>query len=152
MKTARLALLCALLLPALASAEVVNVTVAKRTVVANGQTFGAAGAYEKLTGSIEFALDPADPHNKAIVDIQYAPRAADGKVHFTSDLYVLRPVDQGKGNGVLLFEVANRGNKLLFGYFNGIRGATNNDPMAPGDFGNGFLMREGYTVVWVGWQ
>lgn len=41
-------------------------------------------------------------HNTAIVDLQYAPRAADGRVHFASDFYVLRPVDATRGNGVLL--------------------------------------------------
>ena len=141
-----------LLLPSLATGEVTKVSITTRTTVANGQPFGAVGAYEKLTGSIEFALDPSDPHNQAIVDLGYAQRAADGKVHFTSDLHVLRPVDEARGNGVLLFEVANRGNKLLFGYFHGARGPGRNDPVTPADFGDGFLMREGYTVVWVGWQ
>jgi hypothetical protein len=135
-----------------ASAELTKVSVTARTTVAGGQAFGKAGAYEKLTGTIEFALDPNSPRNKAIVDLSHAPRGADGKVHFTSDLHVLRPVESTKGNGVMLFEVANRGNKLLFGYFNGARGPAANDPMAASDFGNGFLMREGYTVVWVGWQ
>ena len=138
------------LAPAVTFAEVTSVTIASRQTVAAGQSFGPVGPYEKLTGTIEFVLDPNEAHNKRIVDIQYAPRAADGRVHFTSDLYVLRPVDQARGNGVLLFEVANRGNKLLFGYFNGIRGR--NDPTSAADFGDGFLMREGYTIVWVGWQ
>ena len=26
------------------------------------------------------------------------------------------------------------------------------DPTTPAHFGNGFLMREGYTLVWVGWE
>jgi hypothetical protein len=142
-----------LLLPSLAAAELTKVTIASRATVADGQPFGAVGAYEKLTGSVEIALDPTDPHNTPIVDLQYAPRATDGKVHFTADLYVLRPVDAARGNGVLLFEVANRGNKLLFGYFNNARGAGGrNDPQSMADFGDGFLMREGYTIVWVGWQ
>ena len=135
-------------------AEVTRVTIATRAVVADGQSFGAVGAYEKLTGTIEYALDPADPRNARIADIEFAPRGADGKVHFTSDLYVLRPVDPARGNGTLLFEVANRGNKLLFGYFHDTRGPgnRNNDPAAAADFGNAFLLREGYTLVWVGWQ
>jgi hypothetical protein len=140
------------LLPRLATAEVVKVSLTSRGTVANGQAFGRAGAYEKLSGTIEFALDPRNPRNAAIVDLPYAPRSADGKVHFRSDIYVLRPREAARGNGVLLFEVANRGNKLLFGYFHGRRGATNNDPTAPEDFGDGFLLREGYTLVWVGWQ
>lgn len=144
--------LLALLAPALAGAEVVRVSIASRATVADGAAFGAAGAYERLTGTIEFALDPAHPRNTAIVDLAHAPRAADGKVHFTSDVHVLRPVDQARGNGVLLFEIANRGNKLLFNYFHGRGGPNNNDPQALADFGDAFLMREGYTLVWVGWQ
>jgi hypothetical protein len=95
-----------LLLPALASGEVAKVTIANRVTVANGQAFGATGPYEKLTGTIEFALDPKDPHNARVTDLDRAKRGADGRVHFTSDVIVMRPVDQGKGNGVLLFEVS----------------------------------------------
>lgn len=152
MRFRTLVALVALLVPALAGAEVVGVSIASRATVADGAAFGAAGAYEKLTGTIEFALDPAHARNAAIVDLAHAPRAADGKVHFTSDLHVLRPVDQARGNGVLLFEIANRGNKLLFNYFHGRGGPNNNDPQTLADFGDAFLMREGYTLVWVGWQ
>src|SRR4026209_105984 len=81
------ALVCALLLPALATAEVTKVTIASRAVVANGQPFGSVGPYEKLTGTIEFALDPANPHNKPIADLGTAPRGNDGRVHFSADLH-----------------------------------------------------------------
>jgi hypothetical protein len=142
---------CALIAPASARAEVTRVTIAGRTVVAGGQAFGQVGPYEKLTGTIEFALDPADMHNARIVDLEYAARGADGRVHFSADLFVLRPVDTEKGNGALLFEIANRGRKGLLSRFN--RGATGSqDPTAAADFGDGFLMKEGYTLVWVGWQ
>jgi Alpha/beta hydrolase domain len=140
----------ALATPIRALAEVSNVTIANRTPVANGQAFGQTGPYEKLTGTIEFTLDPADRHNTGIADIAHAARGADGRVHFTADLYVLQPVDAARGNGALLFEIANRGNKGLLGRFN--RAPGNPDPTAIGDFGDGFLMREGYTLVWVGWQ
>ncbi len=73
-------------------AEVIGVRIASREVVADGHTFGQVGAYERLVGQIEFALDLADPHNRGIVDLQYAARAADGRVHFASSLIVLRPV------------------------------------------------------------
>lgn len=129
-------------------AEVVGVTIATRTPVADGRAFGSRGAYEQLTGRIEFAIDPADPHNRGIVDLEYAPRQTDGRVHFSADLFVLQPTDTAKGNGVLLFEVANRGNKELAGMFNRDAG----DPAVGGGLGDGWLMREGYTIVWVGWQ
>jgi hypothetical protein len=142
---------CALVVPSSARAEVTKVTIANRVVVGGGQAFGQVGSYEKLTGTIEFALDPADKHNSPIVDLDHATRGADGRVHFSADLYVLRPVDTQKGNGALLFEIANRGRKGLLGRFN--RGANGSqDPMAAADFGDGFLMKEGYTLVWVGWQ
>jgi len=141
----------ALVVPSDVRAEVTKVTIANRTVVAGGQTFGQVGPYEKLTGTIEFAVDPADKHNSRVVDLEHAARAADGRVHFSADLYVLRPVEAQKGNGALLFEIANRGRKGLLGRFN--RGAGGSqDPMAAADFGDGFLMKEGYTLVWVGWQ
>ena len=144
-------LTCALAIATDARAEVTKVTIANRTVVAGGEAFGQVGPYEKLTGTIEFALDPADKHNSRVVDLEHAARAADGRVHFSADLYVLRPVEAQKGNGALLFEIANRGRKGLLGRFN--RGAGGSqDPMAAADFGDGFLMKEGYTLVWVGWQ
>jgi hypothetical protein len=138
------------LAPLGANAEVSKVTIVTRTTVAKGESFGNTGPYEKLTGTIEFSLDPADRHNTRIADLDKAPRGADGRVHFTADLYVLQPVDAGRGNGVLLFEIANRGRKGLLGRFN--RAGGSQDPTAPADFGDGFLMREGYTLVWVGWQ
>lgn len=133
-----------------AFAEVTKVTITTREAVANGQTFGSTGAYEKLVGTIEFALDPADRHNKAIVDLGHAAKGPDGKVRFTADLFVLQPVEVGKGNGVLLFEISNRGNKGMIGRFNRTRNVD--DPTTSEHMGDGFLMREGYTLVWVGWQ
>jgi hypothetical protein len=145
-----LAIVLLLSLTAPARGEVTKVTVASRATVADGAPFGPVGAYEKLVGTIEFALDPDNARNQAIADLSRARREADGRVHFTSTLYVLRPVDPARGNGVLLFDIANRGRKVALGTFN--RAPGSNDPTAPGDFGDGFLMREGYTLVWVGWQ
>jgi Alpha/beta hydrolase domain len=141
---------CALFVPALGRAEVTKVTIASRAPVANGQAFGSTGAYEKLTGTIEFSLDPSDRHNARIVDLSHAARGSDGRVHFSADLFVLQPADPSRGNGTLLFEIANRGRKGILGRFN--RASGSQDPTAPADFGDGFLMKDGYTVVWVGWQ
>jgi hypothetical protein len=134
-----------------AAAEVTKVTIASRSTAAGGHAFGTTGPYEKLVGTIDFALDPAAPHNGRIVDLNRAARGPDGRVHFTADLYVLQPSDPSRGNGVLLFDIANRGSKLVLGRFN--RGAGGGaDPTTLEDFGDGFLLREGYTLVWVGWQ
>jgi hypothetical protein len=146
-----LVLLCLLFRATTISAEVTNVTITSRTILAGGQSFGSTGPYETLVGRIEFALDPNDPHNVGIVDLNHARRDADGRVRFSSDLYVLRPVDLSKGNGVLLFEVPNRGRRGLLGRFNRAE-RPGNDPTIDPDFGDGLLMREGYTLVWVGWE
>ena len=133
-----------------ASAEVVGIAITSRATIANGQSFGSTGPYERLVGRIDFALDPADPHNRGIVDLEHAARDSDGRVRFSSDLYVLQPLDQSKGNGVLLFEIANRGRRGLLTRFNRASGGP--DPRTDTDFGDGLLMREGYTLVWVGWE
>lgn len=145
------ALLCLLAHPLSTSAEVTRVTITSRTIVEDARPFGSTGSYERLVGRIEFALDPADPHNVAIIDLNHARPGADGRVRFSSDLYVLRPADPSKGNGVLLFEVANRGRRGLLGRFNRAE-RPGNDPTTDPDFGDGLLMREGYTLVWVGWE
>jgi hypothetical protein len=132
-----------------AHAAVTNVTITSRSVVADGHAFGATGSYEKLIGRIEFALDPADPHNTGIVDLQYAPRGADGRVYFSAELFVLQPTETAKGNGVLLFGVPNRGAMILL---NLNRAAANRDPTTLAELGDGLLMREGYTLVNVGWE
>ena len=131
--------LAVLIQPTLTFAEVTSVTITSRTPLADGRAFGSAGAYEKLVGRIDFALDPADPHNRGIVDLEHAQRDADGRVHFSTDLQVLRPIDAAKGNGVLLFDVPNRGRGVL-SRFN--RSWPFNDATTDRELGDGLLMRD----------
>jgi hypothetical protein len=146
-------LLSALLVTALTSpawADVTRVAIASRTVVANGQWFGTAGPYEKITGTVFFELDPADPRNRAITDIDLAPKNTRGRVEFSADLFILAPQDPARASGSVLFEISNRGGKGLLSTFN--RGTPSTDPMTPEHFGDGLLMRNGFTLVWVGWE
>ncbi len=144
--------LAALLLatPLVLHAEVTRVEIAARQDVLGGKAFDNAGAYEKLTGKVYFAVDPSNPHNQIIADLDKAPRNAAGKVEFSADLFILAPKDASKANGVLLFDVINRGNLQTLVTFN--RAARSNDPATVAEFGDGLLMRQGYTVVAVGWQ
>ena len=136
--------------PAAARAHVTDVVITSCIDVLEGRSFGETGPYEKCVGKIYFALDPENLRNRIIVDLDKAPRNALGEVEFSADLFVLRPKDPSRGNGVLFFDVVNRGNKLLLGRFNLARGST--DPTTEAEFGDGFLMREGYTLVALGWE
>ena len=118
-------------------------------VTFNGKTFGAAGAYQKIRGTATGQLDPNDPKNKVITDIALAPKNADGMVEYSMDFYILKPVDASKGNKKLFFEVNNRGSKQ-FGSFNQSTGGNN--PTTSTEAGTGFLMSQGYTLAWAGWD
>jgi hypothetical protein len=133
-----------------AYAEVVRVEVKSRADVLAGRSFGSAGPYEKIAGRIYFAIDPTNSANQIITDIDKAPKNAAGRVEFSSDFYLLKPKDPARGNGTLLFEVSNRGGKSMVGFFN--RGAASLDPQTESEFGDGFLLQHGFTLLWVGWQ
>ena len=119
--------------------------------LADGAPFGDAGAYERVIGRAKGEVDPRDPSNKSIALIDKAPLNADGKVEYATDIFILRPKDPARGNGRILYEVNNRGRKMLFGNIaDGPQGV--NDPKTMADVGNGFPLRQGYTIVWSGWD
>ncbi len=119
--------------------------------LADGAPFGEVGAYERVIGRAKGEVDPRDPANKGIALIDKAPRNARGKVEYATDIFILRPKDSTRGNGRILYEVNNRGRKMLFGNIaDGPQGV--NDPKTAADVGNGFPLRRGYTLVWSGWD
>lgn len=130
-----------------AAAEVVRFEITERGPFAQGESFGAAGAYERIAGRVHYAIDPKAPQNGAIVDLEHAPRNAEGRVEFSADLFLLAPRDLSKCSGAALYDVNNRGNKLALRFFNDTAGGNN-----PQSAGNGFLMRQGMVVVWSGWS
>jgi hypothetical protein len=134
----------------IAEAHVVRLRIERRETVLAGRPFGAAGPYEKLIGKVEFALDPNLPRNEGIVDLKLAPRNARGEVEFSADFYLLKPVDPRRGNGRLFYEVGNRGGKSMLVTFQ--KAAGNPDPSTEAEFGDGALMRQGFTLLWMGWQ
>src|SRR5262249_43012613 len=126
-------------------AEATRVDIASRTDV------GSSG-YEKLVGTVYFSVDPKDPHNRGVADLDKASTNPGGRVEFSADLYILRPKDESRSNGVALVDVLNRGNKVVLRSFNRASGAGINDPQTETDLGDGFLTRQGFTLVWVGWE
>jgi hypothetical protein len=135
--------------PHAATAKVVRVEIERREDVLDGHSFGPAGPYEKIVGKIYFAFEPGNPMNARVVDLDRAPRNADGLVEAWADFVVLRPKRPLSG-GIALLEVSNRGGKASLAYFNGA--ARSLDPTDAEDFGDGLLMRLGLTIIWVGWQ
>lgn len=137
-------------LAAAAHAAVTRIEVAGRTPLAGGMAFGAAGAYEKITGTLTYAVDPENPANDRIVDLALAPRDAAGRVTFAADFVLIKPVDRSRGNGRLVYGVNNRGNLVMLHTFNDA--PWNNAPVSAADMGNGFLLRRGYTLLWSAWN
>jgi hypothetical protein len=115
-----------------------------------GRSFGKVGQYEKIIARAHGEVDPTDPRNALITDLDLAPLNADGMVEYSTDVYILKPVDMAKGSSRLFFDILNRGNKLAFGYLNNV--SNSNDPTTAEDAGDGLLMRLGYTIAWAGWQ
>ena len=121
-----------------------------------GRRFGDVGSYERVVGRAYGEVDPNHPANTIIQDIGLAPRTAKDRVQYVTDIDVLRPADRSKGNGILFFNVVNRGNKGGLTSFNadvptGLA-QTVGDNNALKMAGDGFLMEQGYTIVWFGWQ
>jgi hypothetical protein len=146
-----LATLLTLLPAGSAEARVLRVEVDSQAVVLEGRSFGDYGAYEVLHGRIVFGFDPAHPMNDRIVDLALAPRNGDGLVEATANFAVLQPVDPDRRRGIAVVEVSNRGGKFSPSYFN--RASTSSlAPNDPAAWGDALLMRQGFTVIWVGWQ
>ena len=122
----------------------------ERAPFAEGADFGPVGAYERVKGRVRFAIDPRQPANQHIVDLALAPADDRGLVEYSTEFFIIKPVDMSRGNRRLLYDVNNRGNKRALQFFNDA--PPTNDPRAAQDAGHGFLMRHGYTVVWCGWQ
>lgn len=131
-------------------ARVARFVVEQRRPFAGGMSFGDVGPYERLDGTAYLEVDPRDPLNAVIVNIDRAPKNAKGLVEFRAPFFILKPVDMRRGNQKILYTINNRGNKLSVSRFNYT--PDNNDPISVADAGDGFLMRQGYTLVDAGWQ
>jgi Alpha/beta hydrolase domain len=138
-----LAFLC--LVPYL-PARVTHVKIASRTDVLEGKPFGESGPYERITGKIYFSVSVANMHNTPIVDLANAVNLKNGEVEFAADFIAVRPKDATKGNGTLLLENPNRGHPRILSLVDG------GDEDLAQSAGDGWLLRNGFTVVALGWQ
>ena len=131
-----------------AQAHIVRMTITRQIPAFGGATFGHTGSYELLVGTAYGELDPNDPHDAGIQDIALAPRDAQGRVEYSMDVVILKPVDMARGNHAILYEVPNRGHFGAQRTFN--IGASAADPARSA--GDGYLEQLGFTLVWGGWQ
>jgi len=134
MKTLRL-LLALCLISASAYAEVVRVEVISRKDIPE---YG----YEEVAARAHFWIDPTDSHNKAIADVDKLPLSKDGGVEFTADIVAYWPKN-GDGNNVALVDVVNRGRPTAFKL---------NLGAATDRIGDGFLMKQGFMIICIGWE
>jgi hypothetical protein len=133
-----------------AAAEITRIEITSvESPTFGGREFGGVGAYEKLHGRAYGAVDPALPQNAVITDIDLAPRNADGRVEYSMDIFILKPIDLSRGNHRLLLDMNNRG-EMRVGRLNDA--ALSNDPTTAADAGHGFVMDLGYTIVGNGWD
>ena len=110
---------------------------------------GSVGPYEKLRGKAYGEVDPADPHNAAITDLKLAPRNARGKVEYSMDIFILKPIDVKRGNHKLILDFNNRGEMRVSALNDAPPG---NNPTTAAHAGTGFIMNLGYSVVGNGWD
>jgi len=127
-------------------ARVLRVEISSRADILAGQPFGQAGPYERITGRIYFSLPISNAHNQQIVDLDKAINLENGEVQFSSDFIAVRPKDPQKSNGSLILEVPNRGRGRIIALIDGGDWDLAKDP------GDAWLLRNGFTIVTLGWQ
>jgi hypothetical protein len=110
---------------------------------------GSVGQYEKIRGIAYGEVDPSDPRNAVITDIELASINAQGMVEHSMDIFILKPVHLNRGNHRFLFDFNDRG-QMRVGLFN--HAVTTNNPTSAKDAGTGFIMNLGYTLVGSGWE
>lgn len=129
--------------------EITKIVIEKREPFAAGHEFGVTGAYEKIAGKAYGEVDPNAKHNKVIINLKKTPKNGPGRVEYSMDFSILKPVDMKRGNRAIFYDVVNRGNQALRFNFGAER---SNNPSTLAHAGDGFMMRQGYTLVASGWQ
>ena len=130
--------------------NLIDLQITDRRPFADGHPFGDTGAYERLSGRALYAVDPLATAQRDVVDLDKAPRDARGFVRFEADFMILKPADMNRGNRRVFYDYGNRGHKRCLQFFNDA--PHSNDPATLAHAGNGFFMRYGYSVAWLGWE
>ncbi len=140
--------------PSLAEARITRIEITTtESPTFGGFSWPGVGQYEKIVGKAFGEVNPHDRQNREIVDIEFAPRNARGKVEYSFNFYILKPIDLTKGAGKMMYEPPNRGGKTWSAL--GRVSGGGDDPGSitdPAVLANAFLMPRGYTIAWSGWE
>jgi hypothetical protein len=149
-----IAFLVAAAVPPPSEGRVTRFAVEEGVSFASGMQWGTAGAYERLKGTAYMEVDPHDPLNAVIVNLDKAPRNARGMVEFSSPFLILKPVDMSRGNQKIWYGINNRGICVEVGFVRAFPPAsTTCNPLTAADVGaNNVLLRLGYATVDAGWH
>ena len=126
---------------------VTDIDIHSRDLYCDGKKFGDQLTYERIDGVVKYAVDPEDPANAAITDLENATRDTDGLVRFSGDFTILAPLEGG--NGAALLDVPNRGGRVAPRLFNLAPFPEDSNVIEAGD---GYLLRGGWTIAFCGWQ
>src|SRR5437588_4340267 len=133
---------------------IIDIAVTSIDNFAEGHVFGPAGPYLRIRGVARGTLDPGAPGNAGIVDLDKAPRNADGLVEYAADFDLLRPEQPERGSGILVYDVPNRGAKRIFNLLDDLPAndpARTNEPKTLEAAGLGFCLGRGYSLLWSAW-
>ena len=120
---------------------------------AEGRAFGDAGSYLRIKGIAKGEIDPAAPENSVIVDLDKAPRNVHGMIAYETEFFILRPAELRRANSVLVYDVTNRGRKMILNLLDDASSsADTNNPRTAQDVGLAFTLGRGYSLVWSGWD
>src|SRR5262245_29000600 len=121
---------------------ITKIDLRRREAYADSYEFQITGAYEKLVGKVYGEVDPKNPLNRVIVNLDKAPTNSRRRVEYSADVYILKPVDMSRGNGKIFFDPPNRGGKHILALLNDA--PSNHDPSRIADAGNALSMRPGF--------
>ena len=144
----RLLTLLLFLLPSVADARVVRVEILSRSPISGDF---AGHIYERITGKVYFAFDPRNPQNRKIVDLDLAPRNANGEVEANSEFVMLRPTNlMQPADEIAVIDIVNRGGitHFVFNLGRNVRAS----PESADFYGDALLMKRGVTIVALAWQ
>ena len=128
---------------------VTRLEILERSPFASGTSFGDAGTYERSDAIAHYEVDPGNAANDGVCDLSLAARNGEGRIAFSGDLTIIKPVEMSMGNRALLMQIPNRGNRSVARFNLTPVAAVTTAEVEPGD---GFLFRRGWTVAWAGWQ